>query len=121
MTRCCAVSTATPRLPTDDEIPVIDLTPIDDTLKERKTLASSIEAASENTGFFYIRNHGIPEELIQNSLSQVKTFFNQPLSQKMKIDLVPQRFRLVTTEWGAHRSIVKRQEASYSFKILAPS
>ncbi|KAE8142795.1 Clavaminate synthase-like protein [Aspergillus pseudotamarii] len=80
------VSTAPPRLPTDDEIPVIDLAPIDGTLDKRKALASRIKAASENTGFFYVRNHGIPEELIQNSLSQAKTFFNQPLSQKMKTD-----------------------------------
>ncbi|KOC12643.1 hypothetical protein AFLA70_130g002651 [Aspergillus flavus AF70] len=80
------VSTAPPRLPTDDEIPIIDLAPIDGTLDERKALASRIKAASENTGFFYIRNHGIPEELIQNSLSQAKTFFDQPLSEKMKID-----------------------------------
>ncbi|KAE8359687.1 hypothetical protein BDV27DRAFT_168379 [Aspergillus caelatus] len=80
------VSTAPPRLPTDDEIPVIDLAPIDGTLDERKALASRVKAASEYTGFFYIRNHGIPEELIQNSLSQAKTFFNQPLSQKIKIN-----------------------------------
>ncbi|EIT75475.1 isopenicillin N [Aspergillus oryzae 100-8] len=80
------VSTAPPRLPTDDEIPIIDLAPIDGTLDERKALASRIKTASENTGFFYIRNHGIPEELIQNSLSQAKTFFDQPLSEKMKID-----------------------------------
>lgn len=80
------VSTAPPRLPTNDEIPIIDLAPIDGTLDERKALTSRIKAASENTGFFYIRNHRIPEELIQTSLSQAKTFFDQPLSEKMKID-----------------------------------
>ncbi|KAE8317192.1 hypothetical protein BDV41DRAFT_561769 [Aspergillus transmontanensis] len=58
---------------------------IDDTLDERKALASRIKSASQNTGFFYIRNHGIPEELIQNSVSQAKTTFDQPLSEKMKI------------------------------------
>ena len=66
--------------------PVIDLAPIDGSLEERIALASWIKAASENTGFFYIRNHGVPGELIQNSLMQAKTFFNQPLSEKMKID-----------------------------------
>ncbi|KAB8219114.1 hypothetical protein BDV33DRAFT_204801 [Aspergillus novoparasiticus] len=76
------VSTAGPRLPTEDETPIIDLAPIDGTLGERKALASRIKAASENTGFFNIRNHGIPNELIQNSLSQAKTFFDQPLNLK---------------------------------------
>ncbi|GAB1198299.1 hypothetical protein APSETT444_007614 [Aspergillus pseudonomiae] len=63
-----------------------DLEPIDGSLEKRKALASRIKAGSESTGFFYIRNHGVPEELIQNSLMQAKTFFNQPLREKMKID-----------------------------------
>ncbi|KAB8205606.1 hypothetical protein BDV34DRAFT_212950 [Aspergillus parasiticus] len=57
-------------------------TSIDGTLDERKALASRIKSASQNTGFFYIRNHGIPEELIQNSVSQAKTTFDQPLNLK---------------------------------------
>ncbi|KAE8386461.1 2OG-Fe(II) oxygenase superfamily protein [Aspergillus alliaceus] len=80
------VSTAPPRLPTDDEIPVVDLATIDATWEERKALAAKIKTASENTGFFYIRNHGVPEDLIQSALSQAKIFFEQPVSDKMKID-----------------------------------
>ncbi|CAG8939664.1 unnamed protein product [Penicillium salamii] len=72
------VSTAPPRPPTDNEIPVIDLSLIDGTLDERKAIASKIRAAAENTGFFYIENHGIPEELIQSALSQAQAFFGQP-------------------------------------------
>ncbi|KAE8371422.1 2OG-Fe(II) oxygenase superfamily protein [Aspergillus bertholletiae] len=91
------VSTAPPRLPTDDEIPIIDLESIDGTFDERNILASRVKAASENTGFFYVRNHGIPEELIQNSLSQAKAFFDQQLNEKMKID-----FRTSTVSAGYH-------------------
>ena len=79
------VSTAPPRTPTDDEIPVIDLTAIDGTLEERRELAGRIRAAAQNTGFFYISNHGIPEEVIQNALAQAKAFFGQPEEEKQKV------------------------------------
>jgi isopenicillin N synthase-like dioxygenase len=76
------VSTAPPRPPTDNEIPVIDLSSIDGDLEDRKIIASKIRTAAENTGFFYIKNHGIPEELIQRALSQAQAFFNQAEERK---------------------------------------
>jgi isopenicillin N synthase-like dioxygenase len=76
------VSTAPPRQPTDDEIPIIDLASIDKDLEARKTIASKVRIAAENTGFFYIKNHGISEELIQKALSQAKAFFDQPIERK---------------------------------------
>ncbi|KAL2817909.1 2OG-Fe(II) oxygenase superfamily protein [Aspergillus cavernicola] len=79
------VSTAPPRIPTADEIPIIDLTPIDGDLDARKQIASKIRAAAENTGFFYIKNHGIPEELIQRALHQAQSFFNQSAEEKEKV------------------------------------
>ncbi|KAF9890662.1 hypothetical protein FE257_005793 [Aspergillus nanangensis] len=79
------VSTAPPRPPTDDEIPIIDLTTIDGTLEEKKQLAEKVRLAAENTGFFYVRNHGIPEDLIQHALSEAKNFFSQPQREKEKI------------------------------------
>ncbi|KAH8659884.1 hypothetical protein BX600DRAFT_414859 [Xylariales sp. PMI_506] len=79
------VSTAPPRLPTADEIPLIDLTPINGDADARKQLAAKFKAAAENTGFFYIYNHGISDELIQSALTQAKSFFNQSLEEKEKI------------------------------------
>lgn len=76
------VSTAPPRQPTEDEIPIIDLSSIDQSLEARKAIASKVRAAAENTGFFYIKNHGISEELLQDALSQAKTFFAQPIEKK---------------------------------------
>ncbi|KAJ5188560.1 Oxoglutarate/iron-dependent dioxygenase [Penicillium cf. griseofulvum] len=76
------VSTAPPRQPTDDEIPIIDIGSIDKDLEARKTIASKVRIAAENTGFFYIKNHGISEELIQKALSQAKAFFDQPIEKK---------------------------------------
>ncbi|KAK6088563.1 2OG-Fe(II)oxygenase superfamily protein [Seiridium cupressi] len=78
------VSTAAPRPPTADEMPLIDLSAIDGDLESRKAVALKIKAAAENTGFFYIHNHGIPEQLIHGTLEQMKQFFSQPLSEKEK-------------------------------------
>ncbi|KAE8153270.1 2OG-Fe(II) oxygenase superfamily protein [Aspergillus avenaceus] len=80
------VSTAPPRPPTNDEIPVIDLSPIDGDQQARGELATKVRAAAENTGFFYIKNHGISEELIGDALSQAKAFFNQSVDEKKKVD-----------------------------------
>lgn len=79
------VSTAAPRAPTPDEMPLIDLSTIDGDFEARKAIAKKIKDAAENTGFFYINNHGIPEELIQGALSSCKQFFDQPLSDKEKV------------------------------------
>ncbi|ETS83097.1 hypothetical protein PFICI_04973 [Pestalotiopsis fici W106-1] len=79
------VSTAAPRAPTPDEMPLIDLSTIDGDFEARKAIAKKIKHAAENTGFFYINNHGIPEELIQEALDSCKQFFAQPLSDKEKV------------------------------------
>jgi hypothetical protein len=76
------VSTAPPRLPTEDEIPIIDLSTIDDGFEARKAIASQVKAAAENTGFFYIKNHGISEKLLNRALSQAQSFFTQPIEKK---------------------------------------
>lgn len=61
-----------PRACTAEEIPVIDLTRLySEKLEDRKALAKEIRAASVNTGFFYIKNHGIEQSVIQNAKKQL--------------------------------------------------
>jgi len=61
-----------PRDCTTAEIPIIDLTPLySPVLSERKALAAEVRAASINTGFFYIKNHGISDEVIGNAKTQL--------------------------------------------------
>lgn len=79
------VRAAPPRKPTDDEMPIIDLSTIDQSEDARKSLAAQVKAAAQNTGFFYVSNHGIPEELIQSALEEVKGFFNQPQAEKDRV------------------------------------
>ncbi|EKM49759.1 uncharacterized protein PHACADRAFT_179143 [Phanerochaete carnosa HHB-10118-sp] len=65
------------------EIPVIDLHNIrSDDLSVRRALADEVRNASMNVGFFYIKNHGIPQETISAALEAAKGFF--ALSQASK-------------------------------------
>ena len=61
------VSTAAPRECKVGEIPVIDISGIDGDIAAKTKLASEIKKAAEGTGFFYIKNHGIDEQIIQNA------------------------------------------------------
>jgi isopenicillin N synthase-like dioxygenase len=62
------ISSAPPRAATAEEIPIIDLSKLSSkNLEDRKGIALKIKAAAENTGFFYIENHGIEEEIIENA------------------------------------------------------
>lgn len=76
------VSTAPPRLPTEDQIPIIDLSIIDNGLEARKAIAAQVKTAAESTGFFYTKNHGISEELLDRALSTAQAFFGQTIEQK---------------------------------------
>lgn len=69
---------------TFDSIPIIDIGHAS-THEERVALARQIRDACMNVGFFYIRNHGIPEETMDKVLSAMKTFFSLPLEMKMKL------------------------------------
>jgi isopenicillin N synthase-like dioxygenase len=76
------VSTRPPRDASVDEIPIIDLTPLDGDLAARTALAEQIKKAATNTGFFYVKNHGIPEAVIEGALNASKAFFAQSLEKK---------------------------------------
>ncbi|KAK7963865.1 hypothetical protein PG996_008449 [Apiospora saccharicola] len=75
-----------PRDCTPDEIPVIDLSPLfSDQLSERQEVAAQIRKASVNTGFFYVKNHGIPAETIAKCKEQGLNFMRQSVEQKNRI------------------------------------
>jgi hypothetical protein len=61
-----------PRDCTAEEIPVIDLSRLySPKLEDRKALATEIRATAVNTGFFYIKNHGIGRKTIANARKQL--------------------------------------------------
>ena len=69
-------------------IPVIDVGALVDpaaSLNERLHVAAEIGIACRNIGFFYIRNHGIPESHQKRVFRQAKAFFDLPPGKKMEV------------------------------------
>jgi isopenicillin N synthase-like dioxygenase len=52
--------------------------------EDKARVASELGAAARTSGFFYIRNHGIPQDLIDALFAASKQFHEQPRSIKMK-------------------------------------
>ena len=69
-------------------IPIIDLAPyFSNDLDERKAVAWEVHKAARETGFFYIRNHGIPEQRMQQHLDLARRFFELPAQEKNKVHI----------------------------------
>lgn len=69
-------------------IPVIDIGGLrSDLLEQRKAVATEIRKASHQVGFFYITNHGIPEQTIASTLAETKRFFDLPLEIKNQVSI----------------------------------
>lgn len=71
-------------------IPEIDISNIDSpSLEERKKIAKEIYDACSVSGFFYLINHGIPEEVLNQTFEIMKRFFE--LDHDTKMDAHVQR------------------------------
>ncbi|OLN89051.1 putative iron/ascorbate oxidoreductase-like protein 2 [Colletotrichum chlorophyti] len=64
------------------EVPLIDLSTIRGSAQEREALAATIRDAAENTGFFYVKNHGVAQSTIEAAFKQAQAFFGQPNEKK---------------------------------------
>ncbi len=66
-------------------IPVIDLAPaLSGDPAARARVAREIADACTDIGFFTIRGHGVPLELIDALRTRASTFFNLPIEEKMR-------------------------------------
>lgn len=54
-------------------------------IEERQLIANQINLAFRETGFMYLRNHGIDQSLIEYSFSNSKQFFDLSLDQKKQL------------------------------------
>ena len=61
------VSTAPPRDATPEEIPIIDISGLYGDAEARLRLSGEIKKAAMTNGFFYIKNHGIDDTVIEES------------------------------------------------------
>ncbi|TFK50927.1 2OG-Fe(II) oxygenase superfamily protein [Heliocybe sulcata] len=75
-----------PRDCDEKDIPIIDISGIYGDLDARKAVAQQIQAASTSIGFFYVKGHGISDDVIADALAQSRLFFSQPTEIKDKVN-----------------------------------
>ncbi|KAL4069974.1 hypothetical protein V8B97DRAFT_569991 [Scleroderma yunnanense] len=63
-------------------IPIIDLASAD-----RDALVAEIRSACVNVGFFYVKNHGISDDVINKAVLAAERFFALPIDAKTKLDI----------------------------------
>ncbi|KAK6503883.1 hypothetical protein TWF481_008884 [Arthrobotrys musiformis] len=67
-------------------IPVLDLTlAFSSSLSDRKKCAETLFDACTRVGFFYVKNHGVPEEVVSQCFTAGRDFFELTMEEKMKI------------------------------------
>ena len=82
-------------------IPVIDMAPLHEgTVGSARDIARQLLDAAETIGFFYVRNHGLPQDLLARTDAVARRFFSLPLEEKQKVKVAP---------W--HRGYIKIGEA----------
>ena len=70
------------------QLPIIDLAPyLSGADGALQNLADEIADACERIGFFYIKNHGVSEDLIAQAFAQSKRFHALPLETKLGLSL----------------------------------
>jgi isopenicillin N synthase-like dioxygenase len=65
-----------------DHIPIVDLG-----AEDSDSIAQEIQIACRGTGFFYVVNHGVPQDLIDNQFLFAKRFFDLPLEAKLALHM----------------------------------
>lgn len=71
-----------------NRIPVIDISALLDagsTPAQRLRTSGEVGEACERIGFFYIKNHGVPQDHRDKVLDVTQSFFALPLEQKMEV------------------------------------
>jgi isopenicillin N synthase-like dioxygenase len=69
-----------------EEIPIIDFAPmLGSDRAAKQALAAALRRACTEIGFFYIKNHGVPQPLIDAAFAECPRFFGLPLPEKMAI------------------------------------
>ncbi|GLU17626.1 hypothetical protein SLE2022_339860 [Rubroshorea leprosula] len=66
----------------DASIPLIDLQGLHS--PNRSDIIRQIRRACQEDGFFQVKNHGVPEEMVNNMLRLAREFFHLPESERLK-------------------------------------
>jgi isopenicillin N synthase-like dioxygenase len=68
-------------------LPIIDVSSLDSPdIAARRHVAAALREACSTHGFFYIRNHGVPEPLVAAAFAEAQRFFALPAGEKAAVD-----------------------------------
>jgi isopenicillin N synthase-like dioxygenase len=67
------------QLAADFEVPNVDMA------RDDASAAAALHAAASDVGFFYVTNHGVPDELLERQFRESAAFFAQPAEEKLKL------------------------------------
>jgi isopenicillin N synthase-like dioxygenase len=75
------------------QIPIVDLSPARGGDPARLAdLVGTLGEVCLASGFFYVENHGIPEELVRATQAQTVEFFDLPAAEKANLHIAKSRF-----------------------------
>ncbi|KAN0087661.1 hypothetical protein V8E55_006282 [Tylopilus felleus] len=100
-------------------IPVIDIADLSspDPLL-RSALATEIRSACVDVGFFYVKNHGIPDAVIHAATNSAKRFFALQTATKIELDIHrSQNFKGYTALLGENVNINNKGDLHEGFDI----
>ena len=73
----------TARTVPEERLPILDLS------RDSADVARALNAACEDVGFFYVANHGVPDELVRLVFVESARFHAQPAKAKEKLAINP--------------------------------
>jgi isopenicillin N synthase-like dioxygenase len=105
-----------------EEIPIVDMGPyLAGECGAARKMADELRGATETVGFFYLKNHGVPQALIDRIFAEAKRFFAQPVEEKMKVPRLDNAGYVRLQEAKAHSansSIVKNLQPALNESFI---
>jgi isopenicillin N synthase-like dioxygenase len=106
---------AAPRRASATEMPILDLGdwlaggPIE-------PLVAQFEAACTNTGFLYVRNHGIPRAAVDGVFEATRRYFDLSMDERLK-DRIDERFRRGFMPYGVTQHPGHKPDLKESYEL----
>jgi len=97
---------------------VIDLSGLrDDEPAAVERIAKRIGSACRDVGFFYVRNHGIPRELVDSVFAASKSFFDLPTETKGELSIAMSKHNRGYVGISAERLDSKHADLKEAFNV----
>lgn len=79
-------------------------------------LAAQFEAACTNTGFLYIKNHGIPRAIVDGVFDATRRYYSLPVEERMK-DKIDEHFRRGFMPYGVTQHPGHKPDLKESYEL----